>query len=227
MKFSSILQKSAKPWHHGIWTQMIWRYFSLPLTWLLLKLNVTPNQATILASIVKGISLIFYLSMAWLPAAIIYELSILFDCADGAIARITRKFSRKGALLDSIADIIAYRAFFIVVAGALFLAYKNIYILLLALTLFSLVTMRELVFVYGEKEIPHGNDPLKAMQSLKSRFSFPAKSIIMFINFSRFIFPFIVLFPLQAILAFYLLNIFVEVIRLAFYLKTIFSVVKN
>ena len=227
MDLSSILKKSAKPSHHGVWHQMLWRYLSLPITWLLLRLKATPNQVTVIAAIVKGISIILYFSMAWLPAALVYELGILFDCADGAIARITRKFSRRGSLLDSISDIIIYRVFFVILAISLFLAYRNVWMLLLALILFSVVTMRELVFVYGEKEIPHGNDPLKAMERMKSKFSVLARLLTITINFSRFVFPFIVLFPLQVILAFYLINILIEIIRLAFYLKTIFSVVKD
>lgn len=227
MNLSFILKKSTKPSHHGVWHQMVWRYLSLPLTWLLLKLKATPNQVTLIAAVVKGISIILYFSMAWLPAALVYELGILFDCADGAIARITRKFSRRGSLLDSISDIIVYRVFFVILAISLFLAYRNVWILLLAIILFSAVTIRELVFVYGEKEIPHGNDPLKAMERMKSKFSVPARLLAITINFSRFVFPFIVLFPLQVVLAFFLLNISVEIIRLAFYLKTIFSVVKD
>lgn len=227
MNLSFILKKSTKPSHHGVWHQMVWRYLSLPLTWLLLKLKAAPNQVTLIAAVVKGISIILYFSMAWLPAALVYELGILFDCADGAIARITRKFSRRGSLLDSISDIIVYRVFFVILAISLFLAYRNVWILLLAIILFSAVTIRELVFVYGEKEIPHGNDPLKAMERMKSKFSVPARLLAITINFSRFVFPFIVLFPLQVVLAFFLLNISVEIIRLAFYLKTIFSVVKD
>tara|TARA_Y100000310_G_C20464872_1_gene707123 strand:+ start:117 stop:791 length:675 start_codon:yes stop_codon:yes gene_type:complete len=224
MNFKYILKKSAKPWHYKLIHQMMYRYLSVPLTWVLLKLRATPNQVTTLNLLAKLASIVTAFMYLKLPTVILFELGILFDCADGAIARITKKFSKKGFLYDAIGDLLVNRIFYVALALGLFFHFRNnfnsIYILIAALTLLAVTSARERVFDYTEKTETN-------LEKAKEKNSIAAQIFTTLINFNKVAFPFIIFANLQIILAFYALNIATELLRTLFYLHTIFSTVKE
>lgn len=83
------------------------RVFSVPLTSVLLRLPVTPNQVT-LASLALGIAAGFLFSKgaygASLAAAFLYQLACVLDNCDGEIARAKKMSSEFGGWLDITAD---------------------------------------------------------------------------------------------------------------------------
>lgn len=109
------------------------------------KLKITPNQVTytrmFLISPVIILLLIIapiYKSMlAYIVVLVLSYLFLLSDWLDGQIARGTKKTSKKGAIIDSIADRFS-TIIFLVVLFSIGLAYGNILIISSAVILFAL-----------------------------------------------------------------------------------------
>lgn len=99
------------------------RLFSVPLTRLLLKTPLTPNQVT-------GLSMGFGLAAAFLfskgtywdsvAAAFLYQAACLLDNCDGEIARAKNLSSRLGEWLDIAADLVTDAALFTGIAFGMF-----------------------------------------------------------------------------------------------------------
>jgi CDP-diacylglycerol--glycerol-3-phosphate 3-phosphatidyltransferase len=90
-------------WKYPV-TKYFYRKFSRPLAGLLNKLRFEPNQVTILSFILGAISgFIFYYRMFILGLIVLFVSEIL-DCADGDLARLKKKISKKGEFLDSFLD---------------------------------------------------------------------------------------------------------------------------
>jgi phosphatidylglycerophosphate synthase len=88
-----------------IWVFIVVRPLSFVLTYLLMKLKVTANQATFLSfclSIIGSILLATQSHTQTLVGLIVMNLWIVFDCVDGNIARTTGKSSLYGEFLDGI-----------------------------------------------------------------------------------------------------------------------------
>lgn len=94
----------------NIW---LFRPLSFLLVYAVRKTWVSPNFLTLL-SLISGIcSGILLASGYLLPAFIAIVLTLMFDCADGQLARLTGKSSKIGKLLDVSADAVSYFSFFI------------------------------------------------------------------------------------------------------------------
>lgn len=68
------------------------------------KLNITPNQWTLVSLIVAAFAAISIYSMNLLIGAALIMVSGLIDLIDGAVARHTKKVTKKGAYLDTVID---------------------------------------------------------------------------------------------------------------------------
>jgi len=103
------------------------QYFNRPAAFLVAKLfyrlNRSPNFVT-LFSMVFGVSSGYFFSLGRLPftvySAVLLEFMIIFDCADGQLARISGNSSPFGKTLDALADIATHFSIFYGVAFALF-----------------------------------------------------------------------------------------------------------
>ncbi len=74
------------------------------ITTLLVKTKITPNNITIL-SLLTGLLSAFSLYMGYLYLAIfLLNISFIFDCIDGQIARVKKLHSEFGMWLDNITD---------------------------------------------------------------------------------------------------------------------------
>jgi phosphatidylglycerophosphate synthase len=90
-------------WRYPV-TKYFYRKFSKPAARILNKLKLEPNQVTVISFIWGSISgLIFYYKM-FIPGLIILFVSEILDCADGDLARLKKKPSKKGEFLDSFLD---------------------------------------------------------------------------------------------------------------------------
>ncbi|PWI57664.1 CDP-alcohol phosphatidyltransferase family protein [Sulfoacidibacillus thermotolerans] len=104
-EFKAINASAKRP--VDIWTNYGYYFFSLRFVYLIRKTNITPNQVTLF-------SFFLLLFAAWLFSrgtrnailfgVLIHQLSFVFDCADGQLARYKQQFSPYGAWLDQIAD---------------------------------------------------------------------------------------------------------------------------
>jgi phosphatidylglycerophosphate synthase len=87
------------------------RRFSVPLSSLLVRLGARPTHVT-------GGGLVLALASAWLlsrgsyaaglAGAVLYYASMVFDCSDGEVARLTVRDSRFGAWLETVVDYLTY-----------------------------------------------------------------------------------------------------------------------
>jgi len=110
------------------------QFFNRPLAYLTAKLfhklKSSPNFVTML-SMAFGVSSGFLFAQGEyhyvLAAAILLELMIIFDCADGQLARMIRRSSPLGKTLDGLADITTHMAIFYGVAFALYRELGSVY----------------------------------------------------------------------------------------------------
>ncbi len=114
--------KLANRSQDGFFSAFFLRKFSKPLTWLSVKLGITPNQITLI-SFAIGLYSAYSFSKGdfWsiFLGAFLLQVSIIVDCVDGELARYTRKFSNLGAWLDAVTDRVKeYLVFFGLAYGA-------------------------------------------------------------------------------------------------------------
>jgi len=114
-------------------------YFYRPLAFVLAKairkLGVGPNGATFI-SMCFGVSSGFFFSkgtsQASCIAATLLALMILFDCADGQLARMLGKSSHLGKTFDGIADVMTHFSIFYGTASAQWAQSRSFYPFVLA-----------------------------------------------------------------------------------------------
>ena len=68
------------------------------------KLGLTPNQYTLISLFFVLISFYFLIRVDLVLALIFFLLATILDFIDGAVARFTKKATKKGAYLDTISD---------------------------------------------------------------------------------------------------------------------------
>jgi phosphatidylglycerophosphate synthase len=92
------------------------RHVSRAITRLVLPLGMTPNVMTVFVAI-SGLLGAYYASFAGygyqLLGAALYQLHSIIDGCDGEIARLTQRFGKHGALIDSLVDDLCNGAFFV------------------------------------------------------------------------------------------------------------------
>jgi len=83
------------------------RYFEIPASTFLARIGFTPNRATLLGLALAGVGAYFAATGTFWLAGILVGAGATFDLLDGGIARRTGTVSKRGALLDSVADRVA------------------------------------------------------------------------------------------------------------------------
>src|SRR5262249_35681262 len=100
----------------GFFTRNI-RVFSIPLSRRLLPLSISANAVTIAGvflAVLAGVSFATGGYWAGILGALLYWASMVFDCADGEVARGALNDSKLGAWLETITD---YLSYFVVLGG--------------------------------------------------------------------------------------------------------------
>lgn len=138
---------------------------------LLARTRTTPNQVSFLSIAVFQLAMVgLVLLPGWVGLLVgvgLVELSYVFDCADGQLARLTKRSSPVGALLDFLMDElkayllvagIALRWFLQTDAGAypLLLGLGTLVIIGSALSLTKFVRTPEYAEATGTKQLKHG-----------------------------------------------------------------------
>jgi phosphatidylglycerophosphate synthase len=94
------------------------------LTRLFLKLRWTPNTITMVSMVVGLVAAGFFVPGAWefaLIGALLFQLSVIIDCCDGEVARLTFSESKFGQELDIWADNVVHIAIFAGIACGAYL----------------------------------------------------------------------------------------------------------
>ena len=99
---------SAK-YRNGILTALFTRKISIRVTYLLRNTKVTPNMVTVASFVVFTAGMPFFVFgynnyTLLVAGVIITQISYVFDCADGELARYKKMTSPLGAWLDSVFD---------------------------------------------------------------------------------------------------------------------------
>ncbi|MHA1618726.1 MAG: CDP-alcohol phosphatidyltransferase family protein [Promethearchaeota archaeon] len=88
---------------------LLYRPLSYPFVRLAAKLKLTPNFVTGLSFLSAFLAAIFFgFGKNVYLGALFFFLHHYFDCADGALARMTKNFSKYGAMLDGIGDTVGW-----------------------------------------------------------------------------------------------------------------------
>ena len=135
-KFLNEYRSSLKP---GVTEEVVNQFFNRPVAFItakfFLKLKRSPNFVTMF-SMLFGVSAGFMFAQGEytyiLAGVVLLELMIIFDCADGQLARITGKSSSFGKTLDALADLATHLSVFYGVAFAVFARTGNITVFFLA-----------------------------------------------------------------------------------------------
>lgn len=93
------------------WVNYVLRPLSIPLAWFFIKIGFKANHVTYLSIIVSLIGGVLLLSGNYfvaLTGALLFNLFAVLDCADGNIARATKKFSIYGEWVDALGGYITY-----------------------------------------------------------------------------------------------------------------------
>jgi phosphatidylglycerophosphate synthase len=89
-----------------IWTEISY-WFSIRLVYLIRQSSITPNGLTVLAFVFSVLSAVCFLksTRTWfIFGAFLFQISYIFDCADGQLARYRKQFSPFGGWLDQVLD---------------------------------------------------------------------------------------------------------------------------
>jgi phosphatidylglycerophosphate synthase len=93
-------------------TKYFYRKFSRPTARFLNKLKLKPNQVTFISFILGILSGFIFYYKAYIVGLIVLFISEVLDCADGDLARLQKKVSKKGEFIDSFLDRIVEVAIF-------------------------------------------------------------------------------------------------------------------
>jgi len=99
----------------GVFETLIHRHFSIRITSILLYTKIDPNLITLFSLILALISAVFYFKADYISliiGSIFLNLSYIFDCVDGELARYKKLNSEFGAWWDSVCDRISEYAVF-------------------------------------------------------------------------------------------------------------------
>jgi phosphatidylglycerophosphate synthase len=89
---------------------VVFRPFAYLLVKAIYPLPITPNQVTIaglFAALIGGIFMITGTPGGFITGGLFYLLAVVFDCADGMLARLKKNGTKTGRLLDGVFDYIA------------------------------------------------------------------------------------------------------------------------
>ncbi len=118
------------------WLLRIYRKTSYPLTWLLVKTPLTPNQISLISFFIAVPAAIIFTYPGYkytLLAGILTELSFMFDLSDGEVARVKGISSVRGIWLEHILDQLKDVVLFIGITVGLFKQDPGLSIFIIAL----------------------------------------------------------------------------------------------
>jgi phosphatidylglycerophosphate synthase len=163
--------------------ELVNQYINRPLAFitarLFYKLKMSPNLVT-LFSMGFGVSSGFFFARGYYPhsliAAILLQLMIIFDCADGQLARMCNKSSSLGKTLDGLADVCTHFSIFYGVAYAQYVSSGALYPFLMAVVAQLSMYLHIILFdhfknVFIDITKAEYADKLQTVEELEEKFS--------------------------------------------------------
>ncbi len=96
------IAKSRDAWYTVVFVDRV----AIPLTHRLAATQITPNQVTIGALVIRAFALALVVAGYLWWAFVIWQVAFVLDCVDGKLARLTRRFSPYGKALDQWGDLL-------------------------------------------------------------------------------------------------------------------------
>ncbi len=137
----------------------LYRIVSFVFVKIIYPLPITPNQLSMTALIMGIVSAFFFSSGTAETnkiAALFYAIYYLFDLSDGQVARLKKKGTRTGRIIDGISDYVTHFAIYIALgisyntAGGWFLVLFTLICLMVHVILFDFYRNRYLEYAIGE-----------------------------------------------------------------------------
>lgn len=111
-------------------SRFLFKYIFIPIAWpitfFLVNLGVTPNQATLIRFIIHITAYMFILVKGYLLGYILIYFALILDCVDGQIARTTNSASFFGKFFDGWLDCLFEISFILFIAIAIMSRDDNI-----------------------------------------------------------------------------------------------------
>lgn len=85
-------------------TRYLYRPLSTRMAAALAGTKVTPLQVTWLSAVIAIVAAVAFALGAYVAGAVLTFVSVITDCVDGDLARLTSRSSKSGAFLDSVLD---------------------------------------------------------------------------------------------------------------------------
>ncbi len=212
--YKEILETSKKKFTKQHFYGRFYSRISIPFTIALIKLRFSPNFITSISLLLSILSGIFYINYNVLLALILFQLAVILDYSDGAVAVFIKKTSKFGAWFDHIGDRVALRFVIIGICMGVFLKYNSPLILILGFIMLAIKTLRDYNEVYVNMASDYKETTQSAKNSLKNRFGFLSTAAEVILDLQFFVLPFIPLFNLTIILYFFLIYIATELARI-------------
>lgn len=133
----------------------IYRHFSIRITSLLIQhTNIEPNLVTVFTVILAFVAAIFFFKgdyVSLIIGALFLNLSYIFDCVDGELARYKKLNSQFGAWLDGVCDRISE---YMVITGLTFGFYfKTMNPTVLILGFFTIFNLMMIAFIRSQNRV--------------------------------------------------------------------------
>lgn len=134
-ELKKICQESKEGWIHRNWfDKNITRKISIYITYLMIRLKLTPNQVTILTlivGIVGGILIATGDKIYWLLGFLLLYFGVILDAVDGELARLYHKVGELGRYLDLFVGYILHKYILLTISIGIYVQSDEILALIL------------------------------------------------------------------------------------------------
>jgi phosphatidylglycerophosphate synthase len=186
MNLKMIIEKGLKE-EYGILDYYIFSKLSIPITMLMLYLNISPNLISILSLFLRFLSIYYIVDNDLLFASFLVFLGQVMDCVDGNIARLTNSSSFFGKILDLFVDRISYSLIFWTLVIKFYMVSNNLHLIILAVLFNTLSFSFDSLRAHIEKNSKVDIHRISEINSVETNIKTFLKKILPFINWDRII----------------------------------------
>lgn len=143
-----------------IWVRFIIRPVSFVITYFILRIKMTANQASFVSMLISLIGLtlvVIFHEGGVLWALFVFNFWIIFDAVDGNIARVTKTFSDKGTYIDAISGYLYLLILYITLGLGLYYQTNDVKYLVLGflisiMTIFPRLILQKKTAMFGHNK---------------------------------------------------------------------------
>lgn len=184
-RFKEDFKSSLKPPETEEWIN---QYFNRPIAFLIARasqrLGLTPNSITLLSMVCGVLSGYFFSkldSRTLIIGAVLLEMMILLDCADGQLARMSGRSSSFGKTLDGLADFTTHLSIYYGLAYGLYFRQNHYYFFIMAIVAQLSMYLHIILYdhyknIFIDVIYPDYVDRLESLDEIKRRIAESKKS---------------------------------------------------